>query len=109
MPASERLSGESSVMLAPLNSMVPEVVRYTGSPMMTWPSVDFPAPLGPMSTWHSPLPSVRETSCRMGFSSALAETPLMLRRCSIVCPNLACRTSLVDNTPPKVGFNGLWA
>ena len=47
--------------------------------MTTWPSVDLPAPFGPMTTWVSPVPTARSISCRMGVSSTEAESPRMVR------------------------------
>ena len=48
--------------------------------MMVLPSVDLPAPLGPMSTWTSPGLTVRSTPCRMGFSPTWVLRPVTLSR-----------------------------
>ena len=61
-PACERLSVDRSVISCPLNVILPPVTVYSGSPITTWPSVDLPAPFGPISTWVSPAPTVRSTS-----------------------------------------------
>ena len=50
-----------SVISSPLNIIFPDVTVYPGLPVMAYPSVDFPVPLGPISTWVSSSPIVRLT------------------------------------------------
>ena len=41
---------DSPVISFPSNTMLPPVILYLGLPMSAYPSVDFPVPLGPIST-----------------------------------------------------------
>ena len=52
---------DSFVISAPSNSIFPPVTVYSGLPITVSPRVDFPAPLGPMSTCVLPLSIESET------------------------------------------------
>ena len=71
MPALARLSAGSSSIFCPLKRISPSVTSYRGFPIRAKPSVDLPAPLGPISTCVSPLPIVRSTPFKISLSCTL--------------------------------------
>jgi hypothetical protein len=65
MPALPRISVSQAVMSSPLNRIRPPVTSYSGEARRVEARVDLPDPLGPMSAWTSPAPTVRSTPLRM--------------------------------------------
>ena len=57
-------------MSSPLNRMRPAVTSYSGLPSRALASVDLPEPLGPISAWTSPAPTVRSTPFRISAPPA---------------------------------------
>ncbi len=52
--------------------MVPSVTSYTGLPIRTFDSVDFPEPLGPIIAWTSPGLISKLIPFKIGVSSTFA-------------------------------------
>ena len=74
IPSLEILSADSSVMSCPSKLILPSLILYLGSPIRVEPSVDLPAPLGPINTCVSPRLIVRFTPCRISLSSSATDT-----------------------------------
>ena len=69
MPRAARSSVGSLVMSSPLNRIVPLVTSYAGLARRALARVDFPEPLGPISTWTSDSGTVRLIPRRISWSS----------------------------------------
>ena len=69
MPARARSEASHSNRLSPLMKISPEVTSYLGWPMMAFPSVLLPEPLGPISACVSPRLISRLTPLRIGLPS----------------------------------------
>lgn len=52
-----------------VKKICPSVISYLGFPINAYPALIFPAPLGPISTWVSPLFKFKSTLWRISLSS----------------------------------------
>ena len=61
-------------MSSPRKRMRPPVTMYSGLANSVLARVDLPEPLGPISAWTSPSPTVRSMPDRMGMPSSAVAT-----------------------------------
>src|SRR5207253_198293 len=71
-PLFARWSVVSAVMSSPLNITFPPVSTKPGLPMITFDSVDFPLPLGPINACVSPWRTIRSIPRRISLPSTVA-------------------------------------
>ena len=76
------------MMLSPSSSISPLFISYAGFPIRVKPRVDFPAPLGPISTWVSPAPIVKSIFLRISVSSIATDKFLTFNNSDIMPPNI---------------------
>src|SRR5207244_8192396 len=94
-PIWARRSGLRTVMSWPLNRIWPSVPLYPGRPMITFASVDFPDPFGPMMAWTSPWGTTRSIPFRICLPSTSTRSP-RTSRVTVSFSVSVCATSILQ-------------